>query len=562
MKYDYLTPKFNQQQPAEIQTPNSQGTELNQSIQQSNQVIQPALLQPSTQSTTPQATPNNAIQRDTKDQVQPNTQQNQQIQPVQPTASQSTIVQPSGSSIAVRQAADFNDATVQSYWNEYQNGVNINDYQAQINALTAIDNYRATKGLKPIYTSNIYELTNQRTKKIENAVKDYENDIALAYNSGDYAMAQQIGQQLEDYKKMVNYQPTIDNAANYLNVVRYKSNWDNAINNIVQQLLTAQFTYNPSDDQALMKAQQYASNVVYESMNAKGILDSTMTTQMVTKTVNDLIPVYQKMAKEEFYENIERLQTMANFIIKLDDRDYSRWQDEVTMQLQRYEAKRKAISDEWDRVNTMGYVDNTASILLGVPVGTLSPSKRQAIDEAQAAAEKEYRKLQSDIALAEAKAQIDYQYGIQEYADKAAIDVSKSQTKANINVSEYAQKQAIKSAYEQTSPQSTSKAKQTNDNTNITNVENINTKTEDEIVNEAFNSMEQVFGKLDSNTAPYYAAEIQAGYNAGNIPDDIMLKLYSKIEKYINPTTSSNSKTANIVNNAMSPLAKRLANSK
>ena len=115
-----------------------------------------------------------------------------------------------------------------------------------------------------------------------------------------------------------------------------------------------------------MKAQQYATNVVYESMNAKGILDSTMTAQMVTKTVNELIPVYQKMAKEEFYENIERLQTMANFIIKLDDRDYSRWSDEVSRQLQAYEAKRKVISDEWDRVNQMGYVDNTASVLLGV----------------------------------------------------------------------------------------------------------------------------------------------------------------------------------------------------
>lgn len=371
MAYDYLTPKWNNKntQPAEIQTPNSQGTDLQQNVQQNSQIMQPNIsnvTQPSTtqpnttnpnqqQVTTPNTTvsktpTNNVPQLGTTNQV--NTQQ---------------MVQPSGSSIAVRQASDFNDTTVQSYWNEYQNGVNINDYQAQINALTAIDNYRATKGLKPIYTSSVLELNNQRNKKIENQIKDYDNEIAYAMSMGDYETAQQLGQQLQDYKKMVNYQtPEMDNEYTYMKQLEYKSRWDSSINSIVQQLLTAQFTYNPNDDEALMKAQQYASNVVYESMNSKGILDSTMTAQMVTKTVNELIPVYQKMAKEEFYENIERLQTMANFIIKLDDRDYSRWGDEVTRQLQKYEAKRKVISDEWDRVNTMGYVDNTASILLGV----------------------------------------------------------------------------------------------------------------------------------------------------------------------------------------------------
>lgn len=369
MAYDYFATSWYRNQPAAIETPNSPTTELNQTVQQNNQVMQPALSQPNTQSTT-QPSNNNIIQRDTKDQVQPSTQQNQQvqpIQPIQPTVSQPTIVQPSGSSVAVRQAADFNDATVQSYWNEYQNGVNINDYQAQINALTAIDNYRATKGLKPIYTSSVLELNNQRTKKIENQIKDYDDEISFAMSMGDYETAQQLGQQLQDYKKMVNYQtPEMDNEYTYMKQLEYKSRWYNTINSIVQQLLTAQFTYNPSDDEALMKAQQYATNVVYESMNAKGILDSTMTAQMVTKTVNELIPVYQKMAKEEFYENIERLQTMANFIIKLDDRDYSRWGDEVTRQLQTYEAKRKVVSDEWDRVNEMGYVDNTASLILGV----------------------------------------------------------------------------------------------------------------------------------------------------------------------------------------------------
>lgn len=206
----------------------------------------------------------------------------------------------------------------------------------------------------------------------------------------------------------------------------------------------------------------------------------------------------------------------------------------------------------------------------------MSPSRRQAIDEYQRQIEEDYRKNQIAYELYVQKGEfdkqnnleeyvgkktIDYNYGIQEYADKAAIDVSKAQTKSNINVSEYAQKQAIKEAYGQTSPQS--ETIEDEGNTSITNnISNPKTKTEDEVANEIFKSMEQVFGKLDANTAPYYSAEIQAGYNNGNISDDIMLKLYSKIEKYINPTTSSNSKASNVVNNAMSPIAKKLANSK
>lgn len=195
------------------------------------------------------------------------------------------------------------------------------------------------------------------------------------------------------------------------------------------------------------------------------------------------------------------------------------------------------------------------------------------MDEYQREIEKEYRKnqiayelyvqkgefdKQNNIEEYANKKALDYNYGIQEYADKAAIDVSKAQTKANINVSEYAQKQAIKEIYSQTTPQN--KTEQTNKTESINNTNAPKVKTEDEIVNEAFSNMEKAFGKLDSNTAPYYSAEIQAGYENGYISDNIMLKLYNKIEKYIKPT--SEAKTNNVVNNAMSPLAKRLANSK
>lgn len=383
------TPKHSLVEPAEIQSPNN--IELQENVN-ANRVALPNMgtnnqimtePTPMTQGTQPTQATTQTPQTantgsgniggstggwDIRSNVKQETQPAQPAQPTQPAQIQQNqfITQPSGSTVAVMRPTDLYDNTVQGYLDNYNKGVEINDYQAQINALNAIDSYRATKGLKPIYTANIYELTNQRTQKIENAIRDFENDIAYSMDIGDYEAARIIGQQMEDYKKMVNYKSTMETAADFLQRVEYQSNWDNTINEIVGQLLTAQFTYDPSNDQALIQAQRYATNVAYESMNAKGILDSTMTAQIVTKTVNELIPVYQKMAKQEFNENIERLQTMANFIIKLDDRDYSRWQDEVTRQLQVYQAKRDETDYQWNRVNTLGYVDNEASIILGV----------------------------------------------------------------------------------------------------------------------------------------------------------------------------------------------------
>lgn len=375
-------------EPAEMQTPNMGNTEVQQNVQDNNKNIQPALgntstntvasisnhstpaTQPTTQtSSTPvmgqtQTAPNmGVIEREptlgqTEAQVQDQTQPQTQTNPV--------VYKESSSSVSVRIPSDFNDATVQGYLDEYKAGVEINDYQAQINALTAIDKYRTDNGYDAIYTQTIYELVNQRKNKIENAIREYESDIADAIYSGDTALAQEIGQQLETYKRNVNYSETMDNASNYLKDIEYKSTYDSVISGIVNELLTAKFSYDPSEDEALLKAQSHATNVVYEGMNAKGILDSTMTAQIITKTVNELIPVYEKMAKEEFYANIERLQSMASFIMNIENNQYDRWLNNVQLRLQYYEAQRDEMSYQWDRVNNLGYVDNEASIILGV----------------------------------------------------------------------------------------------------------------------------------------------------------------------------------------------------
>ena len=404
---------------AEMQTPDAPSTELQNQTQMNKVYVAPEAQNYATSGKVTQAGYQNAdttrrLQNwdaeTTRNKMNNTNQSNTQVTtPTEISNVNNQTVQPiqNQSNIAVKIPSDLYDQTVQGYLNEYNKGKEINDYQAQINALNAIDQYRTSQGYAPIYTSNVYELMNQRTEKIKNAIREYETDMASATYSGDEVLAQQIGQQMEAYKRSVNYQETLDNASNYLANIEYKSVYDTTINDIVNELLTSRFTYDPSDDKALLKAQQYATNSVYESMNAKGILDSTMTAQIVTNTVNELIPVYEKMSKEEFYNNIERLQSMANLVINLDDRQYQRWQDNVQNKLDYYSAKKDEINYQWDRVNKLGYVDNEASIVLGVAPGTMSPSMREAIQEAEQEAQSQYNKLLSDIKLAEVKAQLD-----------------------------------------------------------------------------------------------------------------------------------------------------------
>ena len=387
-----------------VQQPNTKGTELQYEVQQNNEANK-AAMQPYEAQTPPRV-----IQKNYKeDTPEPQTVQNAQ-----------GYTQPS--SVSAETPSDFYDSTVESYLKDYRFGIQDNDFQAQINALTAIDNYREQNGYAPIYSDTIYQLTNERTNKIKRYIDDYNNRIIEAYNSGNVELANQINQELNEYKKMVGYNDTtsvatvsneltsdmnLDNprgrydpgeVADYIQKLEYRSDYDQIINGIMNELLTARFTYNPSEDEALIRAQQYAANTAYESMNQRGILNSTMTAQIVTATIANLIPTYEKMAREEFYDNVERLYSMANFVIDLDDRAYKRWQENTERNLAYYQALKDEADYQWDRVNQLGYVDNWASVVLGVAPGTLSPSARQAIQEQKDKIEQENIKLATDIA--------------------------------------------------------------------------------------------------------------------------------------------------------------------
>lgn len=379
----------------EVQTPNTGYTEVNMTAQ-TNKASVATQATPATKKTEPAKKVEELPLAQPVTNVQP-----QAVQMQEPVENQANT------NVVLPVSDDFNDAVVQQYMTDYQTGIQNNNYQAQINALSAIDAYRTSKGLTPKYGQTIYELNNQRNQKIEATIQGYETQISDAVSRGDASTAVQIGQQMQAYKKSVNYQDNVKNATTYLQDIEYKNTYDDVINGILKELLTTRFTYDPSDDEALLKAQQYATNTAMEKMNSRGILDSTMTAQIVAATVSNLQVEYEKMARDEFYNNIERMKSMANFVIGLEETQYNRWLQNVQLNLEYYSAQRDEMAYQWDRVEKLGYVDNEASIILGVAPGMLSPSMRQAIQEAELAAKQRYDELYSDIALAGAKQAIE-----------------------------------------------------------------------------------------------------------------------------------------------------------
>ena len=193
----------------------------------------------------------------------------------------------------------------------------------------------------------------------------------------------------------------------------YAAKYAPELESLVKDVLSRQFNYDPANDAQFQKAAQELTRNVMESMNARGILNSTITQNQVQQGIANMMPDYENLARQRFQDEGKVLMSQVDMLLGLDEMGYNRYQDEgkryaealdVVMQMdneqydrwkdaytQRYnlakdkieaeqtalENKRKAVEDAWDRVNELGYVDNAAAIILGVEPGTLSKSARE-----------------------------------------------------------------------------------------------------------------------------------------------------------------------------------------
>lgn len=293
---------------------------------------------------------------------------------------------------------------------DYAYMVSTNNLQGQINLLTQ---KMADTGVD--YTAQIDSLTQQREQKIRNIDDQYLAAYNEAMLAGDTNLASQILNEQLQWRDMVGYQGAMQTAKqradqeiqknyeyDYLTGIKEIAN---TVMNLTGTLLN--FQYNPYTDQALLMAQGQATSRVKEQMNATGMYYSSMTASAITKACAELIPVYEKMAKQEILDNLNALQSTANFLMNLEQSQFNLWKGQIEMQYKANEEKRKEVDAAWERANMMGYIDNNASAVLGVPAGTLSPTERARLQSIQDQIAKENRALQQDITLAGYKADLE-----------------------------------------------------------------------------------------------------------------------------------------------------------
>ena len=242
---------------------------------------------------------------------------------------------------------------------------------------------------KPIDTSN-FQLVNDRYYGNAADINAAVQGIPLQ-NAYQSQYAPQLQQMLGN---LANAQP-------------YQSPYTGQIQDALQGL-GQKFEYDPNSDKALQQAQQQAMAQTSEAMGSRGMLYSDATKSLMTQEASKLVPQYEQLAFNRYQQGFQQqlqmvnflneldnkeyrtyqdqqnnMKDIADFMFKLDDRDYQIYKD--TIDQRNYEKEmsykqsqdaitnqRNAISDAWDRVDSLGYVDNETSAILGIHVGTLS----------------------------------------------------------------------------------------------------------------------------------------------------------------------------------------------
>ncbi len=319
--------------------------------------------------------------------------------------------------VGLRDTATQKGLTVD--WNKEQ-GVLINGTPISTQGLT---NY---EGAPPAgYQANTYYGTQEQINSLLAPYMQQQTPTSYLGEANSPMQNPQVQAALADYQKWAA-QP-------------YVSQYAPQVESVISEIMTRQFNYDPAKDaQAQLAIKEMTRNVL-ETMNSRGILNSTITENQVQQGVADLLPQYQQIAKQAFQDEGNVLMSQVDMLMGVDETQYGRYQDEgaklakvldTVMQMdetqykrwtdayeRRYqtqkdetaaaaakvEAERKKISDAWERTSELGYVDNTSSITLGVPAGTLSKEAREAKQEAEQRLAEQKQSLANQLATINAQ---------------------------------------------------------------------------------------------------------------------------------------------------------------
>lgn len=207
---------------------------------------------------------------------------------------------------------------------------------------------------------------------------------------------------------------------------QYQSAYADTVNGLISEMLTQMkngFSYDPSQDNSLKAATEYAANSTMQSLAGSGVLNSSATAERVAKIVSDLIPTYEEKAHSRWTEYLGQLADTAQVVMNYDNQQFNYWKDAKDREFENkkfeYEKQQNALTNAWKRVDELGYVDNEASTILGVAVGTLSGEARQAKEQR----EYELQKMREQT-------EIEYKNNVALYKLKSQLDTEQSKTLA------------------------------------------------------------------------------------------------------------------------------------
>lgn len=373
--------------------------------------------------------------------------------------------------------------------------------------------------------SNVIDF-NQIYSSYQNSFGNGNNNLGNTYSSGIKKTS--IGTTIVT--------PTVSN----LNTVsgQYQSAYADTINGIISEMLNQMntgFQYDPTSDNALRVATEYASNSTLQSLAGSGVLNSSATAERVARIVSELIPQYEEKAHGRWIEYLGQLADTAQIVMTYDSQQFEYWRDAKEREFKNkqfeYQKQQDAITNAWKRVDELGFVDNGASSILGVKVGTLSGAAREAKEQ------REY-----ELAKMREQAQIEYQNNLALYKLKSELDTQQSKTLAE---------------YEYTLAQKygTSKGKSTT----------TSLSTYQDIINNRYANYDEFSKKYTVSNTNDVLRFIDSELNAGRMSDDNAALLISYYNLNMTNGTANNTANAkkvlqnfgNNTKNAISNILKR-----
>lgn len=230
---------------------------------------------------------------------------------------------------------------------------------------------------------------------------------------------------------------------------QYQSAYSDTINSLISEILGRVengFEYDPTQDSALQMATEYAANSTLQSLAGSGVLNSSATAERVARVVSNLIPEYEKLAYTRWTDALGQLADTAQLVMQYDSQQFEYWKDAKDREFQdkqfEYQKAQDKLENAWKRVDELGYVDNEAAAILGVPAGTLSGEARLAKEEREFELQKMREQLQiqyeNDKALYELRTELDKEYADYEYQLANKYGSSSSGSSSNYtNLSTY-----------------------------------------------------------------------------------------------------------------------------